>query len=379
MTAPSSTTTRPDRAEPATKRRPDVRRRLLDAAVWLTTPLLPEDYLGLLNPLWSSRELRGRVEAVQPETADAASLVIRPGRGWDGHQAGQYVRVGVDVEGVRHWRTYSLSSAPERADGCLTITVKAVPDGVVSPHLVRRTVPGAIVRLAGPEGRFVLPRPVPPKLLFLTAGSGITPVMGMLRSLVARGELPDAVVVHSAPTRAETIFGTELRELAARWPGLRLHEHHTRSDTGPWPGRLTLARLAETCPDWHQREVWACGPTGMLHDAEAHWRAAGLADRLRVEHFRPAVAASGGVGGRVRFARSGREADAGGGTPLLVVGEDAGVLMPSGCRMGICYSCVARLTSGRVRDLRTGREHGEEGEIIQTCVSAAAGAVEIDL
>jgi len=117
----------------------------------------------------------------------------------------------------------------------------------------------------------------------------------------------------------------------------------------------------------------------MLHDAERHWRAAGLADRLHVEHFRPAVASYGGVGGRARFAKSGREADADGGTPLLLVGEAAGVLRPSGCRMGICYSCVARLTSGRVRDLRTGREHGEEGELIQTCVSAAAGAVEFDL
>jgi ferredoxin len=117
----------------------------------------------------------------------------------------------------------------------------------------------------------------------------------------------------------------------------------------------------------------------MLDDAEAHWRDAGIADRLHVEHFRPAVASSGGIGGRVRFARTGREADAAGDTPLLVAGEEAGVLMPSGCRMGICYSCVAALRSGRVRDLRTGREHGDEGELIQTCVSAAAGTVEIDL
>jgi ferredoxin len=116
----------------------------------------------------------------------------------------------------------------------------------------------------------------------------------------------------------------------------------------------------------------------MLDDAERHWRRAGLADRLHVERFRSAVA-SGGAGGPVRFIASGRQADADGATPLLVVGENAGVLMPSGCRMGICYSCVARLRSGRVRDLRTGREHGEEGELIQTCVSAAAGPVEIDL
>src|SRR5262249_48168275 len=151
-------------------------RRLLHAARWLTTPLLPDDYLGLVNPLWSSRELRGRVEAVQPETADAASVVIRPGRGWAGHRAGQYVRVGVDIDGVRHWRPYSLSSPPNRADGCITITVTAVPQGRVSGHLVCRLTRGAILRLTPAEGRFVLPDPLPAGLLFVTAGSGITPV-----------------------------------------------------------------------------------------------------------------------------------------------------------------------------------------------------------
>jgi ferredoxin-NADP reductase len=241
---------------------------------------------------------------------------------------------------------------------------------------------GVIVGLSRAEGDFVLPRPLPPRLLFLTAGSGITPVMGMLRSLAARGEMPDVVLVHSAPTRDDVIFDTELRELAGRFPTLRIYEQHTRAHVGGTRGtrrRLTMSRLAEICADWSDRDAWACGPPGMLDDVERHWRGAGSADRLRVERFRPAVGAGGGVGGRVRFTASGREAAAAGDAPLLVVGEDAGVLMPSGCRMGICFSCVARLRSGRVRDLRTGREYGEEGELIQTCVSAAAGAVEIEL
>lgn len=355
--------------------------RLLDAARWVTTPLLPDDYLGLVNPLWSSRELRGRVEAVRPEARHAATLVIRPGRGWRTHRAGQYVRVGVDIDGVRQWRTFSLSSAPERPDGRVTITVKAVPGGFVSAHLVRRIVPGAIIHLARPEGRFVLPPVLPPALLFLTAGSGITPVMAMLHSLAAREQMPHVVLVHCAPAPEDVIFGAELRALAARFPSLRLHERYTRVGTGAGDsyGRLSMAQLPALCPDWSQREVWACGPTGMLDAAEAHWRQAGISARLHVERFRLAAVSGGAAGGRVRFARSGREADADGDTPLLTVGERAGVLMPSGCRMGICYSCVARLRSGRVRDMRTGREHGDEGELIQTCVSVAAGSVEIDL
>jgi ferredoxin-NADP reductase len=355
-------------------RRLNVRRCLLRAAAWLTTPLLPDDYLGLVNPLWSSRELYGRVEAVLPETRDAASLVIRPGRGWTGHRAGQHVRVGVDVRGVLHWRTYSLSSPPERVDGRVTITVKADPRGLVSPYLVRRVTPGTIVRLTAARGEFVLPDPLPPRLLFLTAGSGITPVAAMLRSLAAGREAPDTVVVHSAPTPEDVIFGAELRALTARFSRLRLYERHTRTS-----GRITMTHLRAICPDWRERHTWACGPTRMLDDAERYWRRAGGADRLHVERFRTATVSDGGTGGRVRFVASGRQADADGATPLLVVGENAGVLMPSGCRMGICHSCVARLRAGRVRDLRTGREHGDEGELIQTCVSAVAGAVDIDL
>src|SRR3954452_19233478 len=155
----------------------------MNAARCLTTPLLPDDYLGTLNPLWSAGELRGRVEAVHPETADAATIVIRPGRGWTAHRPGQWVRVGLDVEGRRRWRSFSLSSAPQRPDGRITITVKAVSDGLVSRRLVRRTAPGTIVGLTKPEGDFVLPEPPPPLVLFLTAGSGITPVMAMLHGL----------------------------------------------------------------------------------------------------------------------------------------------------------------------------------------------------
>ena len=351
------------------------RRRVADALTWLTTPLLPDDYLGLVNPLWSARELRGRVEAIAPETPDAATLVIRPGRGWLRHLAGQYVRVGVEIDGVRHWRTYSLTSPPERGDGRMSITVKAIPGGLVSNHLVRRVAPGAILHLAGPNGDFVLPEPVPPRLLLVTAGSGVTPVMAMLRSLDARRLEPDVVLVHSAPTARDVIFGADLRALAARTVGLRLVERHTDTE-----GVLSLAELPSICPDWAEREAWVCGPGPMLDDAERHWTASGVAGRLHVERFRPVTpVVTEGAGGQVRFTVTGREVAAGGSTPLLDVGEAAGVLMPSGCRMGICHSCVATLRCGRVRDLRTGRVHGDEGDLVQTCVSAAAGDVDIEL
>ncbi|MDP9406698.1 MAG: ferredoxin reductase [Actinomycetota bacterium] len=348
----------------------DGARRVAEA---VTTPLVPADYLDVLDPLWSSADLRGRVVAVHAETGDAATLVIKPGRGWRPHVPGQYVRLGVDVDGVRQWRSYSLTSVPGRPDGCLAVTVKAIPGGTVSEHLVRRTAVGTVVQLEAAAGEFVLPRPRPAKVLFVSAGSGITPVMGMLRDAV--DELEDVVVVHSAPREADVIFAAELRGLAARGR-VRLVLRETAVD-----GRLEPDQLAELVPDVGDRVTWACGPADLLDALERRFAQEGIADRLHTERFRTQVLAPGD-GGTVTFSRTGRTVEADGSTALLDAGEAAGVLMPSGCRMGICFGCVVPLREGAVRDLRTGELTSAapgDGVIIQTCVSAAAGACDIDL
>ena len=121
---------------------PRLRRRALHAVRSLFAPLLPDDYLELINPLWSTRELRGRIERIDKETADAVTVLIRPGFEWTGHRPGQYLRIGVVVDGVHHWRAYSLTSEPERPDGCISITPKLVDTGKVSPYLVRAAQAG---------------------------------------------------------------------------------------------------------------------------------------------------------------------------------------------------------------------------------------------
>jgi len=181
--------------------------------------------------------------------------------------------------------------------------------------------------------------------------------------------------VHSAPTAADVIFAGELRMLAARGR-LRLIERHTDAD-----GVLDAPALTALVGDLAERETWACGPLGMLDALEAHWAALGIAGRLHTERFRPTVLTFGD-GGTVTFTASGREVAADGATPLLDAGEAAGVLMPSGCRMGICFGCVAPLREGAVRDLRTGAlttAGPGDGVLVQTCVSAAAGPCHIDL
>ena len=366
----TATAPRPTAVRPALG---GLRDRALRLAGFVTSPLLPSDYLDLFDPLRSGADLRGRVEAVVPETRDAATVVVRPGRGWRDHAPGQYVRIGIDIDGVRQWRAYSITSVLGRADGCFTVTVKAIPEGKVSNHLVRRTRPGTLVHLDQATGEFVLPEQRPAKALFVTAGSGITPVMGMLRNR-ADDDATDVVLVHSAPTAEDVIFGDELRRMAAGGR-IRLVERHTDTD-----GVLAPPALDALVPDLAERATWACGPVGMLEALEEHWAAAGLAEQLHTERFRPRVLITG-EGGTVSFTRNGTTLEADGATPILDAAEEAGVLMPSGCRMGICYGCVLPLREGAVRDLRTGEVATAapgDGVLVQTCISAAAGACDID-
>ncbi len=340
-----------------------------------TTPLLPDDYLHLINPLWSARELRGRVVEVRPETADSATLVIRTGWGFSTDYApGQYIGIGLLLDGRWHWRSYSLTSTPVRgSDRTISITVKAMPEGFLSSHIVGGVEPGTVVRLAEPQGNFALPEPPPEKLLFLTAGSGITPIMSMIRTMDRRGAVPDVVHVHSAPTVEDMMFRTELEEFASRHGQVRLQLQATRT-----MGKFDLAELDQVCPDWRERQTWACGPAGMLEDIEARWREEQISEALHLERFAVDRSGYGGDGGTVTFARSGKSIAVDGATTLLEAGEKAGVQMPFGCRMGICQTCVAPLTSGAVRDLRNGRQH-EEGARVQTCVSTASGDCTLDL
>ncbi len=352
----------------------------------ITTPLLPDDYLQLANPLWSARELRGRIIDFRRETTDSATLVIKPGWGFEfDYQPGQYVGIGVLVDGRWRWRSYSLTSSPvtSRSARTITVTVKAMPEGFLSTHLVAGVAPGTIVRLAAPQGNFVMPDPAPPSVLFLTGGSGITPVMSMLRTLVRRDQITDVLHIHSAPTESDVIFSAELEELARDHPGYRVRVRTTRTH-----GRLDLSRLADEVPDWRERETWACGPQGMLEAAERVWADAGIETKLHLERFASSKARTNGHrgrnggdierGGTVTFARSGKNVTVDAATSLMDAGENAGVQMPFGCRMGICQSCVVDLVDGHVRDLRSGVER-EPGTRVQTCISAASGDCVLDV
>ena len=349
------------------------RRKALGAVRSLFTPLLPDDYLELINPLWSTQELRGRVERIDRQTKDAVTIVIKPGADWDRHRPGQYLRVGVIVDGVHHWRAYSITSEP--SDDFICITPKLVKEGQVSPHLTTHLQPGTILRLGGVEGDFTLPDERRERSLFISAGSGVTPIMSMLRALDQEGELDDAVLVHSARTEDDVIFGRMLRDLDERNDGFRLHLQLTGEQ-----GRLSPEDLEQICADWRERETFLSGPSDMLDAMEEHWEAECDRDRLHMERFQPKVGfTEEGEGGEISFLASDVKTEADGGTPILVAGEECGLNLAYGCREGICHTCTGELRSGKVRDLRNGNLYGTEGEMIRVCISAPEGPVEVDL
>jgi ferredoxin-NADP reductase len=339
--------------------------RLGDVASLVATPLLPSHYISLVRPLAATHTRRARVEAVHDEAPGVRTLTLRPGRGWRRHRPGQHVSIGLAIDGRIATRTYSISSSPDRGDGCIAITVKAHPDGRVSRAIVHDALVGTFVTIGVPQGDFVIDDAQLPSL-FVTAGSGITPIASMVRTFAFR----DAVHIHYA--RREMIFGDELRALAN--PGYRLVVI-TPSQ------RFTTEQLDGVVPDWRSRETWACGPQPLLDAIAASFAEANRSHALHVERFRAALAPApaSATGGRVRFAASGVDTAADGRTPLLRIAEDAGLVPAHGCRMGICHTCDTTMTSGCVRDLRTGTTIDEPGARIQICVCAAAGDVELTL
>lgn len=356
-----------------------LRRRALQLAGALTTPADPSDYLALLDPRWATREASATVERIRRETPRAATIVLRPQTPWPGHQAGQYLRLGVTIDGIRHWRAFSITSDPGHPLGLVSVTVQHVEGGIVSNQLLRHTKPGDRVQLGSVEGSFTLPpdQRVDEPLLMITAGSGVTPVLAILRDLERRGALSDTVHLHCARTTEELIFMDLLTELAERNPGYRVVARQSSIE-----GRLDPATIEQAVPDWQQRTAYACGPTAMLETVDAHWQASGLREQLNVEHYRPTIGLGGGVpgeGGSVAFRVSGFTAPAEPGVSILVAAERAGGQLPHGCRMGICHSCIGKLQSGQVRDLRTGEVHGEAGQAVRTCVNGPCGDIEIEL
>jgi ferredoxin-NADP reductase len=351
--------------------------RALKLVEALATPHGIDRYLELVHPMLTVRELRAVVTDVERTTADSVTLTLRPTRQWRGFRAGQFVQLAVDIDGVRRTRCFSPSGSEHRADGRIELTVKSHPDGDVSQHLYRHARSGLVVGLSQADGDFVLPRRRPEQLLFISGGSGITPVLSMLRTLLDEEYRGEIAFVHYDRTEADVAHLAELRAIAANHPNVRLALAFTRQEGGELHGRFHETHLAELAPWYPDAQTYLCGPASLQSAVHEHYAAKGIESSLHTEQFTLAGALpAGDATGNVRFGDTVVENS---GKTLLEQAEAAGLTPEFGCRMGICFTCTKVKTSGCTRNVRTGELHSEPDTEVQLCISAPVGDVEIAL
>jgi len=345
----------------------------------LASPHGVDRYLELVNPLWAAHEVRAQVVGVERETLDVSTLTLRPTNTWNGFRAGQHVQVGVEIDRVRHTRCFSISSSDQTerltGDPSFTITVRGHDEGRVSRHLARHAEPGTVLHLSQAEGGFTLPALLPRRLLMVSGGSGVTPLMSMLRSLVDFRYEGRITFLHYARTPEETIFAAELDELAER-ANIDLTVVHTRTGEK----RLNELQLQGLAPAYADTLTYACGPAGMIEALRSLYDDPRHAENLRVEYFKTSAinADPADATGSVTFDLSGTTA-ANSGATLLEQAESAGLAPAYGCRMGICLTCTSVKTKGTVRNVVTGAESSLPREDIQICVSQPVGDCAVEL
>jgi len=379
------------------------------AVAALTSPHGVDRYLEMFNPMWAAIEVRARVVAIHRENPDAegsapvATLTLQPTSTWRGHRAGQYVQVGVEMPGSarRMTRCFSISSAASLPGERITLTIRANDEGQVSKFLVNEAKVGQMLHLSQAEGAFTLPfNPTtggPDPVLMISGGSGITPVMSQIRTLLrdtprlGQGEAKvnrKVTFLHYARSEADQIFAEELAAIAEGDNNIDVHLRYGDATFS----ELELRRLV---PDFKNTDTWACGPGGLIELVKDAYGVSTLRQaqdgagsttansRLRVEFFKPPALGGTGwgggtAGGDVSFTRSGETAENSGAT-LLEQAEALGLKPEFGCRMGICFSCVKTKTDGTVRNVLTGEQSSLPDEEVRICVTSPVGDCSVDL
>jgi ferredoxin-NADP reductase len=332
----------------------------------LTGPHGVDRYTELVDPTWTRGEARAKIVAVRRQTPRSVTLTLEPNGAFTGFRAGQHINLTVEIDGRRRTRCYSPASAESAR--YLELTIGRHDGGLVSTYLCDHARPGMIVGLDSVGGDFTLPAVLPRRILLISGGSGITPVMSMLRTLRSEGYDGEVAFVHYARNVSEACYADEL----AAMTGVRVLHGYTRDGAGDLSGYFDADHLAAAMPE--PDAVYVCGPAALIDAVRVHCPTA------RSESFIPPTFTipEDAVGGRISFTDSGIEATDDG-RPLLQQAEDAGLTPESGCRMGICHSCTRRKTRGAVRNLITGAVSTDDDEDVQICVSAPVGDVEIAL
>lgn len=355
----------------------------------LSTPGVAEAITGWdMRPVWDDEVdaalVCRRRSAITHDVTSFVFEAVEPRR--FEYLPGQFMTIGLEIDGQEIDRCYTISSSPTRPY-TISITVKRVPGGPVSNWLHDNLQPGDIVKARGPLGQFTYAYHPAKKFLFLSGGSGITPVMSMLRTLHDLSADIDAVFVHSARTPADIVFRRELDDIAAQSENVRVaHICEADSPTESWHGlrgRITAEALSQICPDFREREIFVCGPgpymvavAQILDDAGfdmgRHHQESFVIEELVAAAAEPAVGDSGSAATEfsVEFAKSGRRIEVPSGGFVLEAATAAGMNLASSCGQGLCGTCKVQLVSGDVDMQHNGGVRPKEiaqGKILLCC------------
>ncbi|MVU76039.1 2Fe-2S iron-sulfur cluster binding domain-containing protein [Nocardia sp. ET3-3] len=343
----------------------------------MTTPHPLDRYLELVRPTLVQRSMRAEITHVRRSAVGSVTLTLKPGRQWSGHVAGQYIQIGVVIDGVRHTRCYSPVNADGRRDRHIELTIKAHPHGLVSNYLHENAIPGMVVDLEPAAGVFHLPPHRPDEIVLISGGSGITPVLSMLRTLANEGYRGRILFLHYNRSPEWVPHRQELEAIAMQHGNVRVEFRYPETQRDANFGYDELENLA---PWFASAQTYLCGPPGLMAAVRKVYEAEQLGDRLHSEEFTLAttVIDPADAEGKVTFSGSGVVAENTGET-LLDQAESAGLSPQHGCRMGICFTCTAVKRSGCTRNLRTGELDSDPDQPIQICINAPVGDVDIEI
>jgi len=368
-------------------------------------------------PIWKEGDIQLKVADIIDETHDVKTFrLVGLTSLLFSFKPGQFVTIKPVIDGREVHRSYSISSSPSRPH-CLEITVKRHPGGLVSNWMCDHVKFGDVISLRGPSGSFSCFNFPSRKILFVGAGSGITPVMSMLRWIVDTAADVDAHLFVSAKSPRDIIFRNELNWMSSRHSGIRVGVTCTSRVTGEdaWTGltgRIDANMLKLLTPDLHERHIFLCGPGPFMEALKESLREIGFSmANLHTESFgRARVAAGDAVEARdvpkrtvlpvmpvaeapaapsptpvekavfqVHFARSDKTVSTAGDTSLLELAEANGVEIDYGCRSGMCGACRTKLNKGTVDMSENELPDDERAEgYIYPCVSLPTSDIEVD-
>lgn len=339
-----------------------------------------EPLIQAMSPGWTTLGHRAQIVAIRHESASVITLVLRPRDRWSGFLAGQFVELSVELNGRKLTRCFSVSSSPShfKNTGTIELTIRVKPEGRVGQHLQNNARVGENLQISHATGAFTL-KHIETPLLFIAGGSGITPFRSMMQELAMSGSKRQVTLLYYASHPSAHIFQQELEQMVAKNLKGNVHCITTQSQ-----GRFTASHLEQHCPDFANRDIYLCGPTGLIHEAQKTLEHLAVpAENIHLEYFGPTPIQDSeeADAGRVILKHSSRILETTPSEPktILNLAEEAGMQPSFGCRMGICGQCQCQKTSGVVRNTRTGALSDNGSEAIRICVSVPVGDVNIEI